>query len=207
MRWCDSDKIFGPQNHLPGFANTVFPPFLAAILNFYTECKNIYFGNSARKSDFDKILAHGVYAESCGSFYPKSFSLHFWQPFLNFWVKRKNLIILKTVQDGYMQSSVTFAKNDFLAIFGGHLEFLCKVHLSWKDCEIERFWPSFSSEGCWKSLPIFQESIFPQFFAANLSFCITGKMHLSETESLLLIGDALFLLCKNCSSFSCEAIL
>ena len=36
-------------------------------------------------------------------------------------------------------STATFRRNRFPATFGGHLEFLHKTYLSWKQREIDRF--------------------------------------------------------------------
>ena len=59
----------------------VFPPFLAAILNFSIKCKNAFISEMERhRVILMKFLTPRVSAESPGNFSPKAFSRHFWRP-------------------------------------------------------------------------------------------------------------------------------
>ena len=60
--------------------NNVFPPLLAAILNFYVERKNTFISETERdRAISTKLLTHRVSTESTGDFPQKSFSRHFWR--------------------------------------------------------------------------------------------------------------------------------
>ena len=108
-----------------------------------------------------KFLTPG-YWQSHRAVFPKNHFMPFLAAILNFWIKHKKRIYLRTgarwsnfCEIFYPQCIHRviwrlFTKNHFPAIFIGHLEFLHKTkqkktHLSWKQCEIERFrqifWP------------------------------------------------------------------
>ena len=59
----------------------VFPPLLAAILNFCVNRKRVFILETEQdRSILTKFLAHRLSAESIIDFSQKSFSRHFWRP-------------------------------------------------------------------------------------------------------------------------------
>ena len=79
----DFNKIFDLQgicSLLAGFRKSVFPPLLAAILNFYVKCKNVFILKTERARVISTKLTCEVYAESTSRFLPKFFSRHYWRP-------------------------------------------------------------------------------------------------------------------------------
>ena len=59
----------------------VFPPLLAAVLNFCVKRKSPLISEIERdRANSTKFLTHRVAAESTANFSQKSFSCHFWQP-------------------------------------------------------------------------------------------------------------------------------
>ena len=103
MRWSDFDEIFDPQGicrvYWRLFAKIVFPPLLAAILNFYVKRKNPLISETERdRVILTKFLTCRVAAGSTGNF-----SQNIFPPLLvailNFCVKCKNAFISETERD------------------------------------------------------------------------------------------------------------
>ena len=126
------------------FPKNLFPmPFLAAFLNFCIKCKKAFISETVRdRAISTKFLTHRVSAEFTGNFSQKIFFPPFLVAILNFCIKHKTFI-LEIVHDRailtkfltrrvYTESTLDFLQKSLSCHFAGHLEFLCKIHFSWK---------------------------------------------------------------------------
>ena len=80
-----SDKIFDPQGictvYCRLFSKIIFPPLLAAILNFCVKCKNVFISEMQRdRAISTKFLTHGICRVYWHYFAKNTFSRHFWRP-------------------------------------------------------------------------------------------------------------------------------
>ena len=124
------------QSILVTFSQIVFLPLLPAILNFCVKCKNAFISETV----LDRVISSNFWPQDIRRVYWPLFSKMIFPPILaailNFCVKHKNEFILEMVTAistkflTHRESAdllATFLKNCFLAIFGGHLEILCKM--------------------------------------------------------------------------------
>ena len=125
-------------------AEIVYSPLLVAILNFCVKCKDVFISEMEQvRVILTKLLSH------------RDICIVYWRGFteillplllaaiLNFFMKCKNVFILEMeraraiLTKSLIHSASAlylsrFAKNPFPTSFGGHLEFLRKMCLSWK---------------------------------------------------------------------------
>ena len=60
------------------FAKIVFPPLLAAILNFCVKCKNVFISETERDRVISTNVLTGKVSAQCSGFFPKNIFRHFW---------------------------------------------------------------------------------------------------------------------------------
>ena len=202
-KWSNFDEIFDPQVicsiYYQLFPIIVFPPLLAAILNFWVKHKKcVYLGETEQDGVIStNFLNHRVSAETTGDFLQNNISAIL-AAILNFCVKRKNTFISETERDRaistkflthrvFASSTGDLLQNRFPATFGGHLEFLHKMQkciyigngARYSDFD-EIFDPQSISRVYWR---LFPKIILPPLLAAILNLRKTEKKHLSWKRS------------------------
>ena len=117
------------------FAKIVFPPLLAAILNFCVKRKNVFISETER----DRAISKKFLTHRESGVYWRLFAKIVFPPLLaailNFCIKHKSVFFSETERDRaismnffYPQSLLAiFPKNRFPVTFGGHFEFLRKT--------------------------------------------------------------------------------
>ena len=126
------------------FAKIVYSPLLAAILNYCEKCKDVFISEMEQvRVILTKLLSHRDICMVYWRVYTEILLLPLLATILNFFIKCKNVFILEmeraiAISTKFLIDSASAVylspccHNPFPTTFGGHLEFLRKMCLSWK---------------------------------------------------------------------------